>query len=91
MRAGSVIVDLAAETGGNCELTKPGEIVRSNGVTIVGLLNLPSTMATHASQLYSRNVTALLQLLVEDGELRLDWSDEIVAGACVAGKQEVAA
>jgi NAD(P) transhydrogenase subunit alpha len=90
MRPGSVIVDLAAEAGGNCELTAPGEITVEHDVTIVGLLNLPSTMPYHASQLYSRNVAALLQLLVEDGELKLDWSDEIVAGACVAGKQEVA-
>jgi NAD(P) transhydrogenase subunit alpha len=91
MKPGSVIVDLAAEAGGNCELTTPGEIAVEHDVTIVGLTNLPSTMAYHASQLYSRNVTALLQLLIEDGELKLDWSDEIVAGACVAGKQEVAA
>ena len=91
MRPGSVIVDLAAEAGGNCELTTPGEITIEHDVTIVGLTNLPSTMPYHASQLYSRNVTALLQLLVEDGELKLDWSDEIVAGACVAGKREVAA
>jgi proton-translocating NAD(P)+ transhydrogenase subunit alpha len=91
MRPGSVIVDLAAEAGGNCELTTPGEIAVEHDVTIVGLTNLPSTMPYHASQLYSRNVTALLQLLVEDGELKLDWSDEIISGACVAGKQEVAA
>ncbi len=83
MRPGSVIVDLAAETGGNCELTEPGEIVDSNGVTVIGLLNLPSTMATHASQLYSRNVSALLELLAPGGELTLDWEDEIIAGACV--------
>jgi NAD(P) transhydrogenase subunit alpha len=83
MRPGSVVVDLAAETGGNCELTKPGEIVSSNGVTIIGLLNLPSTMATHASQLYSRNVSALLELLAPGGELSLDWDDEIIAGSCV--------
>ena len=57
----------------------------------MGLLNLPSTMATHASQLYSRNVSALLELLAPGGELTLDWSDEITSGACVAGKQEVAA
>ena len=91
MRPGSVIVDLAAEAGGNCELTTPGEITVEHDVTIVGLTNLASTMPYHASQLYSRNVTALLQLLVEDGELKLDWSDEIISGACVAGKQEVAA
>jgi NAD(P) transhydrogenase subunit alpha len=91
MRPGSVIVDLAAEAGGNCELTTPGRITTEHDVTIVGLTNLPSTMPYHASQLYSRNVTALLQLLVSDGELKLDWSDEIIAGACVSGKQEVAA
>jgi NAD(P) transhydrogenase subunit alpha len=92
MRPGSVIVDLAAEAGGNCELTKPGEETVAHDVTIVGFTNLPSTMPYHASQLYSRNVTALVQLLVADGELKLDWDDEIVAGACVAGKPaEVAA
>jgi proton-translocating NAD(P)+ transhydrogenase subunit alpha len=92
MRPGSVIVDLAAEAGGNCELTRPGEEAEIEGVTIVGLTNLPSTMPYHASQLYSRNVTALVQLLVADGELRLDWDDEVVAGACVTGKPaEVAA
>jgi H+-translocating NAD(P) transhydrogenase subunit alpha len=83
MRPGSVIVDLAAETGGNCELTVPGEIVDRNGVTIVGLTNLPSTMPFHASQLYARNVAALLQHLAPEGELALDWDDEITAGACV--------
>jgi NAD(P) transhydrogenase subunit alpha len=84
MRGGSVIVDLAAETGGNCELTVPGEEVVREGVSIVGTFNLPSTMATHASQLYARNVTSLLELLVSDGELKLDFDDEVVAGACVA-------
>jgi H+-translocating NAD(P) transhydrogenase subunit alpha len=91
MRPGSVIVDLAAETGGNCELTEPGEIVERSGVTLVGLTNLPSTMPYHASTLYSRNVMALLLHLAPEGELALDWSDEITSGACVAGKQEVAA
>ena len=90
MRPGSVIVDLAAETGGNCELTKPGEEVVESGVTIVGLLNLPSTMPTHASQLYARNVMALLQHLAPEGELKLDWDDEITAGACVT-REEAAA
>jgi len=90
MRPGSVIVDLAAETGGNCELTKPGEEIVESGVTIVGTTNLPSTMATHASQLLSRNMAALIGLLVKDGQLSLDWDDEIVAGACVTRK-EVAA
>jgi proton-translocating NAD(P)+ transhydrogenase subunit alpha len=91
MRPGSVIVDLAAETGGNCELTEPGETVERHGVTIVGTTNLPSTMPYHASTLYSRNIQALLLHLAPEGELSLDWSDEITAGACVAGKQEVAA
>jgi NAD(P) transhydrogenase subunit alpha len=83
MRPGSVVVDLAAETGGNCELTVPGEVVDHGGVTIDGTTNLPSLMAFHASQLYSRNVAALLQHLAPNGELALDWEDEITAGACV--------
>jgi proton-translocating NAD(P)+ transhydrogenase subunit alpha len=90
MRPGSVIVDLAAETGGNAELTEPGAIVERNGVTLVGLLNLPSTMPLHASQLYARNVSALLQHLAPEGTLALDWDDEITAGACVT-RQKVAA
>jgi NAD(P) transhydrogenase subunit alpha len=90
MRAGSVIVDLAAETGGNCELTLPGEIVDEAGVTIVGTTNVPSTMPTHASQLLSRNVASLLGLLVKDGALSLDWDDEILAGACVTRREVVA-
>jgi NAD(P) transhydrogenase subunit alpha len=83
MRPGSVVVDVAAETGGNCELTQPGEVVDHGGVTIDGTRNLPSLMAFHASQLYSRNVAALLQHLAPNGELALDWEDEITAGACV--------
>jgi H+-translocating NAD(P) transhydrogenase subunit alpha len=83
MRPGSVIVDLAAETGGNCELTEPGGEVEREGVTIVGVTNVPATMPFHASQLYSRNVAALLQHLAPDGELQLDFDDEITAGACV--------
>jgi NAD(P) transhydrogenase subunit alpha len=83
MRRGSVILDLAAETGGNCELTKPGEVVTVNGVEVLGPLNLPSSMAGHASQLYARNITALLTHLAPDGTLTLDWDDEITSGACV--------
>jgi len=83
MRPGSVIVDLAAETGGNCELTEPGSEIERDGVAIVGLTNLPSTMPFHASQLYARNVAALLQHLAPNGALALDWDDEITAGACV--------
>jgi H+-translocating NAD(P) transhydrogenase subunit alpha len=91
MRPGSVIVDLAAEAGGNCELTQPGKEVVREGVTIVGLTNLPSSMPAHASQLYSRNVTALIQHLAPDGELKLDFEDEITAGACVTRPAEVTA
>jgi NAD(P) transhydrogenase subunit alpha len=91
MRPGSVIVDLASDTGGNCELTVPGEVVVHDGVTLVGLTNLPSSMPYHASTLYSRNVQTLLLHLAPGGELALDWSDEITAGACVAGKKEAPA
>jgi NAD(P) transhydrogenase subunit alpha len=83
MHPGSVIVDLAAETGGNCEVTVPGEVVSLNGVQVIGTLNLPSTMASHASQLYARNVAALLTHLAPGGELTLDWDDPITKGACV--------
>jgi NAD(P) transhydrogenase subunit alpha len=88
MRPGSCIVDLAAEAGGNCELTQPGIETVREGVTIVGFTNLPSMMSFHASQLYSRNVLSLLQHLAPGGEPALDWSDEITAGACVAGKPD---
>ena len=87
MRPGSVIVDLAAETGGNCELTRPGEEIVESGVTIVGTTNLPSTMATHASQLLSRNVAALVGLMVTDGAVSLDWDDDVIAGTCVTRKE----
>jgi proton-translocating NAD(P)+ transhydrogenase subunit alpha len=84
MRPGAVIVDLAGETGGNTELTVAGESVTVDGVTIVSPLNLPSEMAEHASYLYARNVAALLELLTaDDGALRPDFDDEVVAGACV--------
>jgi proton-translocating NAD(P)+ transhydrogenase subunit alpha len=91
MRPGSVVVDLAAEAGGNCELTEPGDEVVREGVTIVGFTNLPSSMPFHASQLYARNVVALLHHLAPEGELTLDWDDEITAGACVTREQEVPA
>ena len=89
MRAGSVIVDLAAETGGNVELTRAGEIIQVGGVTIDGTRNLPSTMPVHASQLYSKNVSTLLLVLVKDGAVKLDFTDEIVKGACVTYNGEV--
>jgi H+-translocating NAD(P) transhydrogenase subunit alpha len=91
MRPGSVVVDLAAEAGGNCELTRPGEEIVDGGVSIVGFTNLPATMPAHASQLYARNVMALLQHLAPNGELALDWEDEITAAACVTRKETVAA
>ena len=89
MKPGSVIVDLAGEAGGNCELTEPGEVVVKHDVTIASPLNLPATMPEHASQLYARNVQALLELLLgEDGELALNFEDEVVAGACVVREGE---
>jgi NAD(P) transhydrogenase subunit alpha len=91
MRPGSVIVDLAAEAGGNAELTQADEEVSHDGVTILGPTNLPSSMPYHASQLYARNVTALAQHLAPEGELKLDFEDEITSGACVTRKEEVPA
>jgi NAD(P) transhydrogenase subunit alpha len=83
MRAGSVIVDLAAEAGGNCELTEPDKVVVKHGVTIHGPTNLPATMPVHASQLYARNVTELLNEFVKKGALAIDLDDEVIKGACV--------
>jgi NAD(P) transhydrogenase subunit alpha len=83
MKSGAIIVDLAAPTGGNTALTKPGEDVVVNGVTILGPLNLAATVPLHASQLYARNVAAFLRLLVgEGGALTVNLNDEVVAGAC---------
>ena len=83
MRPGSVIVDLAAETGGNVELTKAGETVEHNGVKIMGQLNLPSTMPVHASQMYAKNIQNLLDLLIKNGKLEPDFEDEIVKGTVI--------
>jgi NAD(P) transhydrogenase subunit alpha len=83
MHSGSVIVDLAAEQGGNCALTEPGRTVTKYGVTIHGPLNLPSTMAPQASQLYSRNITTFLLAMVKDGSLNVDLNDELVKGTLV--------
>ena len=85
MKPGSVIVDLAGEAGGNCELSEPGETVVREDVTITAPLNLPSTMPDHASQLYARNIQALLELITDEGELKIDPEDEIVKGAMVSG------
>lgn len=84
MRPGSVVVDLAAETGGNCELTRPGETFDSGGVTIAGPLNLASQGAVHASEMYARNVFNFLALSLKDGAITLDWDDELVARTCLA-------
>jgi proton-translocating NAD(P)+ transhydrogenase subunit alpha len=89
MRPGSVIVDLAAESGGNVELTKAGEDVDVNGVVIMGTRNVPSTMPLHTSQLYARNVANLLLHLVKDGAINLDFDDEITKGSCVTHAGEI--
>jgi NAD(P) transhydrogenase subunit alpha len=87
---GSVIVDVAAETGGNCELTEPGQTVTKHGVTIFGETGLPSTMPAHASQLYAKNVQSLLELMAgEEGALELNFEDEIISGACITRDGEV--
>ncbi len=89
MKPGSVIVDLAAEAGGNCELTEADAVVVVHGVTIHGPTNLPATTAVHASQLYARNVTELLREFVKDGALALNLEDEVLKGACVTHGGEV--
>ncbi|MDD9879614.1 MAG: Re/Si-specific NAD(P)(+) transhydrogenase subunit alpha [Candidatus Marinimicrobia bacterium] len=81
MKPGSAIIDLAAENGGNCELTQGGEVIEHNGVKIDGTLNLPSSMQVHASQLYAKNVSTFVTYMVKDGELNLDMDDEIISGA----------
>jgi H+-translocating NAD(P) transhydrogenase subunit alpha len=92
MKPGSVIVDMAGESGGNCELTEPGETVVKHDVTIIAPINLPSQMAEHASQLYARNIQSLVELFLDDeGNVALDFDDEIIAGACVTQKKETPA
>lgn len=87
MRPGSVVVDLAAESGGNCELARPGEDVVHHGVTVWGAKDVPSSMPVHASQLYARNVVNLLLLMTSDGRVEPDFADEIVVGACVTREE----
>jgi NAD(P) transhydrogenase subunit alpha len=90
MKPGSVIVDLAGEAGGNCALSAPGETVVRHDVKICAPLNVPSTMAEHASQLYARNIQSLLSLMIsEDGALSLDFDDEVIAGACITRGGEI--
>ena len=89
MKPGAVIVDLAAETGGNCEVTEPGKDVRRDGVLVLGPLNLPSTVPLHASQMYARNVASFLLHVVQDRRLNLDFSDEIIRETCVTHAGEI--
>jgi len=89
MKPGSVIVDLAVETGGNCELAQPGADVIQDGVVILGPLNLPSTLPHDASQMYARNISSFLQHIVKDGALQLDFEDEIIRDTCVTHAGEV--
>ena len=89
MKPGSVIVDLAAERGGNCELTKQGETVVAHDVTILGPENVPSELAYHASQMFGKNMQTLLELILQDGEINLNFDDEIIAGTVVSHKGEV--
>jgi H+-translocating NAD(P) transhydrogenase subunit alpha len=89
MKPGSVIVDLAAEQGGNCAFTEPGKIISHEGVTIIGSLNLPASVPVNASQTYAKNLLTLLQLLVKDGNLALNFEDDIIDGACVAHAGEI--
>jgi NAD(P) transhydrogenase subunit alpha len=85
MRPGSVIVDMAAEAGGNCAVTVPGDTVVSHNVTVLAPLNIPSMVPVHASQMYSRNVAAVIGHIVKDGVLTLDADDEITGAACLTG------
>ena len=89
MKAGAVLVDLAAETGGNCELTKPGETYVHNNVTIVGPLGLPSMGAQHASEMYARNLYNFAALFIADGAIKLDWADELIAKTCLTHGGEI--
>jgi NAD(P) transhydrogenase subunit alpha len=83
MKPGAVVVDIMADMGGNCELTKPGETVYHNDVAIIGPINIPSALAINASEMYARNLINLLSLMIKEGTLNLDWNDEIIAGSVV--------
>src|SRR5579863_4992925 len=89
MRAGSVVVDVAAEQGGNCELTRAGEVIEHHGVSIVGAVNLPAALAYNASEMYSRNLLNFLKPALHNGELKIDWSDEVFAQACLTTGGEI--
>ncbi|HEY9814096.1 MAG TPA: NAD(P) transhydrogenase subunit alpha, partial [Candidatus Sericytochromatia bacterium] len=89
MKPGSVIVDIAAEQGGNCACTEPGKDIQRNGVTIIGPLNLPATMPVHASQMYAKNVLSLVQYLIKDGNLQINFEDDIVSSTCITHAGEI--
>jgi H+-translocating NAD(P) transhydrogenase subunit alpha len=89
MKPGAVIVDLAAEGGGNTELTKPGETIRTGHITIAAPLNVPSLLAEHASELYAKNLLNLLELMIQDGNLNLNWEDEVIAKSCLTHGGEI--
>ena len=89
MKRGSVIIDLAGSTGGNCALSKADEVVERNGVTVLAPTNLPATVPVHASQLYSRNITSFLTLLIKDGQLQIDMNDDVVGPSCVTHQGQV--
>jgi NAD(P) transhydrogenase subunit alpha len=83
MKPGAVIVDIAAESGGNCELTRAGEVIHHHGVKIVGPINLPSQLPYHASEMYARNLFNFLKPAIDKGGLRIDWNDEVFAQSCL--------
>ena len=89
MKPGSVVVDIAAEQGGNCEVTKPGETINHNGVLIAAPLNIPSSLAFHASKLYSKNLLSLLELLIEEGKPNFNFEDEIILNATITNEGEI--
>ena len=89
MKPGSVVIDLAGEAGGNCELSEPGQTITAHDVIISAPLNVPSTMAEHASQLYARNIESLLGLMIKEGSIELDFDDEVIAGACITRGGEI--
>lgn len=89
MKPGSVVIDLAAEMGGNCAVTKPGEEVVEHGITVIGPVNLAATMPAHASQMYAKNMATFLAHLAKDGELHLDFEDEITTGTCITRDSKV--
>ena len=89
MKRGSVVIDLAASTGGNCALSEPDQVVELDGVSILAPTNLAATVPVHASQMYSRNVTAFLALLIKEGELKIDLADDVIGPSCVMHQGEV--